>query len=125
MKSTLIFTFIVLLTTGHALASGNYKNQTRQSPPVTRQPYEKSEKSLKGYIYDIKRKNVSIHNVSLNGKTFQIKGNFSNQADFDNFIEHLRGNGEVNREIEVKKNKGSFAGSSSYDFEITGLNVWK
>lgn len=125
MKSIIIFIFMILLTTNLAIASGNYKQQARQSTPVTHNPYEKSEKSLKSYVYELKRKNVSVHNISLEGKTFKISGNYSNKMDFENFVEHLKGNGDVNRQIEVKKKKDGYAGSTSYSFEIKGINIWK
>ena len=125
MKPVFVFTFTLLLVTNIAMASGNYKRQTQQSPPATHLPYEKSEKSLKSYIYDIDRKNVSVHNVSLEGKTFKVKGNFSNEIDFDKFVERLKGNGEVDREIKVSKEKDNYPGSTSYSFEVTGTNIWK
>jgi len=125
MKEIAILAFMFLITTNIAVASGNYKRKSPQSPPITHQPYEKSEKSLKDYVYEIERKNVSIHHFSLDGKTFIIKGNFSNTMDFDNFVDRLKGNGEVDRKIEIKKSKDGYAGSTSYTFEIEALNVWK
>ena len=125
MKSIIIFIFMILLTTNLAIASGNYKQQARQSTPVTHNPYEKSENSLKSYIYDLKRKNVSIHDISLEGKLFKIKGYYSNSLDFDKFVDKLKGNGEVDRKIEVEKKKEGYSGSTSYKFEIKGTNIWK
>ncbi|GAB4416324.1 MAG: hypothetical protein OHK0056_24590 [Bacteriovoracaceae bacterium] len=125
MKSAFILTFVLLLNANTVMASGNYKQQARQSSPVTHNPYEKSEKSLKSYIYDLKRKNVSIHDISLEGKIFKIKGYYSNSLDFDKFVDHLKGNGEVDRKIEVEKKKEGYSGSTSYKFEIKGTNIWK
>ncbi|MBT6326751.1 MAG: hypothetical protein HOJ35_12350 [Bdellovibrionales bacterium] len=122
MKSIIIFLFLNLITTNLVIASGNYK---QQSPPAIHTPYEKSEKSLKSYIYDLKRNNVSIHNISLEGNVFEIKGYYSRVLDFDNFVDNLRGNGEVDRKIEVIKKKDGNSGSISYKFEIKGLNLWK
>ena len=108
-----------------ALPSASAPPTVQSSGPIEYDPVVKSKASLTSHLYSLPREGVTINNIKLVGDSFQITGVYKDKTSLRQFVEVIKGEGEIDRKVEVKRKSTFFAGERTRTYKIMGVNLWE
>lgn len=100
-------------------SSGSSTEKPRK--PVYYAPVKKDIESARDWIYDVPRRDVSIHSIEGEGSEIRIEGAFTDESALENFAMRLSGDGR--RKFRVEK-KTYYRLGLNKDYVIFLENQW-
>jgi len=97
----------------------------QSSGPIKYDHVVKSKASLTSHLYRFPRNGVTINNIKIVGDNFEVTGVYKNKNSLREFVNTIKGEGEIDRKVQVEKKSTFFAGERTRTYKIIGLNLWE
>lgn len=102
----------------------NYSQTYEPYKAVEDKPLPKTQKQFERFMLSQDRDQVTLNNIKIKGKNFEVTGIYFDEKSFKNFVDKLRKKHKAEVGFNLKTWTTRFAGSNTYHYKLEGLNLW-